>query len=103
MENYFSAEGFNEGAEDSKVRQSTLPPIFLQRPHHSMTIIGIEVNRDGRRNLLIFDPAYRTTYAMAELLVAGELVRRSHALLKPYRKGRREVVMYKSFETLSFA
>jgi hypothetical protein len=36
------------------------PPLYLQHQGHSRTIIGIEVLKSGKRNLIMFDPGRRT-------------------------------------------
>ncbi|KAI9030115.1 peptidase family C78-domain-containing protein [Phycomyces nitens] len=35
------------------------PPLYLQHSGHSRTIIGIEILKDGQRNLIMFDPGRR--------------------------------------------
>ncbi|KAL1926628.1 hypothetical protein VTP01DRAFT_5523 [Rhizomucor pusillus] len=35
------------------------PPLYLQHSGHSRTVIGIELLKDGRRNLIMFDPGRR--------------------------------------------
>lgn len=52
----------------SKVHSTSLPPIFLQHPGHSLTIIGIETHHDGSRNLLVLDPGFKPSAAIYKLL-----------------------------------
>ncbi|KAM3420408.1 hypothetical protein BST61_g3682 [Cercospora zeina] len=62
VEEYFSdATG---GADSSGVCQTGLLPLFLQRPGHSMTIVGLHKARPGGRSLLVFDPAWQAPSAM---------------------------------------
>lgn len=35
------------------------PPLYLQHSGHSRTVIGIELLKDGKRNLIMFDPGRR--------------------------------------------
>ncbi|TLD23493.1 Serine/threonine-protein kinase [Venturia nashicola] len=57
---------------DKKKVQCTLkPPVYLQRPGHSLTIVGLEIMRDGTRNLLVFDPMYQAPKLMREMVDAG--------------------------------
>lgn len=35
------------------------PPLYLQHSGHSRTVIGIEILKDGKRNLIMFDPGRR--------------------------------------------
>ncbi|RDI79804.1 Serine/threonine-protein kinase [Venturia inaequalis] len=57
---------------DNKKVQCTLkPPVYLQRPGHSLTIVGLEIMKDGTRNLLVFDPMYQAPKLMKEMVDAG--------------------------------
>lgn len=77
------------------------PPLYLQRPHHSMTIVGIEARKNGSRNLLVFDPAYNPSKQIASGATADLGSMQAHRLLKPYRRGRRHLRHYHAFETLT--
>lgn len=85
----------------SKITMTAQPPIYLQRPHHSMTIVGIELRRDGSRNLLVFDPAYNPSQQVAGGATADLDSKHAHRLLKPYRRGRWQLKRYHAFETLT--
>ena len=68
-----------------------------------MTIIGIEMFRDGSRSLLVFDPAYRPSKGMLEILdgsSATSTVAGSTVSIKPYRRGKMYLQRYHAFETL---
>jgi hypothetical protein len=41
------------------VHVTNRPPLYLQHSGHSRTVIGIEVLKDGKRNLIMFDPGRR--------------------------------------------
>jgi hypothetical protein len=63
VEAYFIS-GLEGAAEKGSSRMTGLPPIYFQRPGHSMTIVGMEKRNDGDRVLLVFDPSF----AVAEML-----------------------------------
>ncbi|KAI8089829.1 peptidase family C78-domain-containing protein [Halteromyces radiatus] len=41
------------------VHVTNRPPLYLQHSGHSRTVIGIELLKDGKRNLIMFDPGRR--------------------------------------------
>jgi zinc finger-containing ubiquitin peptidase 1 len=94
-----------------KVFQTQLPPIYLQRPRHSLTIIGYETRTDGSSNLLVFDPAFmpfmpsrhiRQAALCAETGTSFDL-KHPRARLRPYRRGKSRLRWYHCFETLMLA
>lgn len=71
VEQYFSASAVARPptkSRQSKVTRTSRPPIFLQQPGHSMTIVGIERLINGARNILVFDPGYRPSPGIRRLL-----------------------------------
>ncbi|QSZ34841.1 hypothetical protein DSL72_007700 [Monilinia vaccinii-corymbosi] len=96
-------EYFLEGCVDfeSKVRETSLPPIYFQHPGHSMTIIGFEKQTDGTENLLVFDPMFHDANKVIKL-VGSAPVRHRHPgdLLKAYRRGNKYLRRYNEFELL---
>ncbi|MCJ1460457.1 hypothetical protein MMC28_010839 [Mycoblastus sanguinarius] len=90
VEQYFS----------SSTKHHPLPPIYLQRPRHSMTIIGMEIRKNGSRNLLVFDPAYNASDDIVHYGAAPADIKRLNSLLKPYRRGEHQLKRYSAFETL---
>ena len=93
-------QGDEEDGHNSNVRQTTLPPIYFQHPGHSMSIIGIEKQNDGRTNLLVFDPVFRDTDVILSLL--GRKFRHKHpdSALRAYRRGPELLHKYRAFEIL---
>ncbi|KAE8444400.1 hypothetical protein EG329_000600 [Mollisiaceae sp. DMI_Dod_QoI] len=65
VENYF-INGCTD--YDSKVRCTNLPPVYFQHPGHSMTIIGFEKQKDGSRNLIVFDPMFHDAENVVKLV-----------------------------------
>lgn len=103
-ESYFaSAKTASHEGNTPKVQNTGLPPIFLQRPHHSLTIVGLEKLKDGRRKLLVFDPALRVGDEMRALMLGNSPVKSPASLLKPYERGRKRLKIFHAFETVSFA
>ncbi|KAK3618570.1 hypothetical protein LTR56_024562 [Elasticomyces elasticus] len=61
VEEYYSASitsNVKTKDEAGRVHITSRPPIFLQRPGHSVTIVGTARLQSGKRSLLIFDPAW---------------------------------------------
>lgn len=94
------------GKEESNLKkQTTRPPIYLQRPRHSLTVIGMEVHKKTRkRSLLVFDPGERPSPRMMRAAEAeGEGGRfEKRVSLRAYRKGMWGLGRWKEFEVLTF-
>ncbi|RMJ24452.1 Peptidase family C78 [Aspergillus sp. HF37] len=86
--------------DDEKVLMTDLPPIYFQHQGHSMTIVGFEIQNDGRANLLIFDPVFKTSPAMKRFMRAPSRTPDPARLLKAYRRGQAYLQKYKLFEVL---
>ena len=104
VEHYFSIFFTpSDSTISTTVHKTRLPPIYLQRPRHSMTIIGIEKSKDGSRSLLVFDPAYSPSKGMLkalDLFSATSNIAASTLSIKPYRRGKKYLQRYHAFETL---
>lgn len=100
VEGYFSKR--KPESDGQKVCQTSLSPIYLQRPRHSLTIIGIEKLKGGRRRLLVFDPAYQPPYALRKHLEGSSTanLKSSGKILKSYRRSERYLKSFNAFETL---
>ena len=107
VEHYFSTSVTTSLPRNStKVQNTGLPPMYLQRPRHSMTIVGFEKRKDGSRSLLVFDPAYNPSREMLRLLSlasSASSIEHSVSLIKPYRRGTKYFKRYHAFETLHLA
>lgn len=88
--------------DDRKVQVTLKPPIYFQRPGHSMTIVGIEIMKNGVRNLLVFDPMYSASKAMNQLVQRGHRhIRNSDSkLMSAYRRSEFRLESYLDFEIL---
>jgi len=62
----------NQSLSGPKVHHTQLPPIYLQAPGHSVTVVGLEISIDGTCNLLVFDPSYGPGKDVSKLLVLAE-------------------------------
>ncbi|KAI5360288.1 putative peptidase C78, ubiquitin modifier-specific peptidase 1/ 2 [Septoria linicola] len=100
VEKYFVRSSKTSGSDS--VTQSELPPLFLQRPGHSMTIVGFEKDIKGRRRLLVFDPAWSPPSVVRPS--SGQVGTSSnwsrHWALKMYRKDERYLKRHQAFELL---
>jgi hypothetical protein len=87
----------------TELHQTLRPPIYLQRPRHSLTIIGLEIHKSGKRTLLVLDPGYRPSPRMVRAAAAagnGKTFEKRISL-NPYRKGRWALGGYREFEVLT--
>ncbi|KPM33899.1 hypothetical protein AK830_g12673 [Neonectria ditissima] len=95
---------FQGGVEDveARIHLTGLPPIYLQHPGHSLTIVGIERQMDGELNLLVFDPSFHDSTKIKHLV--GKAFRHKLSTvdqaLQPYRRDARYLRKYSEFETL---
>ncbi|KAB5575896.1 peptidase family C78-domain-containing protein [Coniochaeta sp. 2T2.1] len=99
VENYF-ASGVVDPEE--RIRGTGLPPIFFQHPGHSMLIVGFEKQKDGARNLLVFDSMFSDHWSVRKLVRKESSHYLPDMALKPYRRGSRYLGKYKAFEVLRF-
>lgn len=109
VEGYFSADvGKETIAAGSTVRLTSRHPIFLQRPGHSITIVGLERSVHGRRRILAFDPAWQPPsqisqsgrLSIVDTKRTGRGLRRT-LLLGNYRKPSRYLRRFSSFEAVT--
>lgn len=80
-----------------------LPPIYLQRAGHSMTIVGLERRADGRRSLMVFDPSFETSETMMRLVEGRSVRARPETLLQAYRKGEDRLAEWREYEILALS
>ncbi|KUJ20197.1 DUF1671-domain-containing protein [Mollisia scopiformis] len=97
IENYF-INGCTD--YDPKVRRTSLPPIYFQHPGHSMTIVGFEKQKDGSRNIIVFDPMFHDAADVTKLIGTEFTHRYPGDLLKAYRRGVKYLRRYGEFEIL---
>ena len=96
VEKYFISAGPTSG----KVRGTVLQPIFLQRPQHSLLIVGLERMLSGNRHLVVFDPAYQPPRAIRRHLQGKRSWMFGTLALRSYRRDRAYLARFERFETL---
>jgi hypothetical protein len=97
IERYFMQAAVED---NSNVYKTLLPPIYLQQPGHSITIIGFERRRDGACNLVVFDPMYSTSPAMHKLLGRKNIQTARPEVFHAYRRGTVQLKKHAAFEIL---
>jgi len=110
VEEYFQTAG-HQAQDSKKVIQTELPPLYLQRRGHSMTIVGLEYHTGHahKRSLIVFDPGYTPRAALFEERTAqstrnifGSIVksRKRTIAMGKYRRGPAYLRKYNRFEVL---
>lgn len=98
VESYFAQAAVS--IDGSNVYKTLLPPIYLQQPGHSLTIVGFERRKDGSCNLMTFDPMYHTSPAMHRLIGRKNIRTHRPEVMAAYRRGGRQLRKHDSFEVL---
>src|SRR5690349_12411452 len=97
VERYFTQAAVSDG---SSVHKTLLPPIYLQRPGHSITIVGFERRSDNCCNLVVLDPVYVTSPAMHKLIGRKNIKSARPEVLHAYRRGPSHLRKFAAFEIL---
>lgn len=98
MESYFAQAAVKD--DGSGVIKTLLPPVYLQQPGHSITVVGFERRRDGTCNLVVFDPMYHTSPVMHSLIGRKNIKTPRPEVLQAYRRNARQLGKHASFEAL---
>ncbi|KAF2490310.1 DUF1671-domain-containing protein [Lophium mytilinum] len=98
VEKYFQQAAIPD--DRSNVFKTLLPPIYLQQPGHSLTIVGFERRKDGSCNLIIFDPMFHTSPSMHRLKGRRNIRTPRPEVLHAYRRGARQLKKHAAFEIL---
>lgn len=101
---YFSSTPIHHSWRTTKVQITEKPPIYLQLPGHSLTVVGVEEHNDHGRRMLVFDPAWKPPAVMrmpAPLpkSTASHFWRRN-LILRQYRKPNAYFYKFHAFETV---
>ncbi|KAJ4988714.1 peptidase family C78 [Stagonosporopsis vannaccii] len=97
VERYFVQAAISDG---SNVHKTLLPPIYLQRPGHSITIVGFERRSDSYCNLVVLDPVYATSPAMHKLIGRKNIKSARPEVMHAYRRGPTHLRKFAAFEIL---
>lgn len=102
VESYFASGTLDP---TKRIRCTNLPPIYFQHRGHSMTIVGFEKQKDGRKRLLVFDPSFKDPWTVRTLIgkdISGRTLVQLHlaVTLNAYRRGGRYLRKYEGFEIL---
>lgn len=107
VERYFQAGTIlpqSATTEIQKVWQTDLPPIYFQHAGHSMTIIGLERDKSGARNLIVFDPMFHDASTITRLI--GKEVHphpmAANMAVNSYRRGSKYLGKYEQFEVIRY-
>lgn len=98
VEQYFETAALDGVA---KVYRTLLPPIYLQRPGHSLTIVGLELLADGGKNLVVLDPMFESSPGMGRLLGRRDISKPRPRAMEMYRRERGRLGRHKDFEVLT--
>lgn len=99
VERYFQQAAIPDG---SNVYKTLLPPIYLQQPGHSLTIVGFERRKDGSCNLMTFDPMFHTSPSMYRLIGRKNIRTHRPEVMHAYRKTARQLRKHAAFEILMY-
>ncbi|KAJ4339457.1 hypothetical protein N0V87_003155 [Didymella glomerata] len=97
VERYFAQAAVSDG---SSVHKTLLPPIYLQRPGHSITIVGFERRSESYCNLVVLDPVYATSPAMHKLIGRKNIKSSRPEVMHAYRRGPAHLRKFAAFEIL---
>ncbi|KAL7276514.1 hypothetical protein RUND412_000505 [Rhizina undulata] len=101
VEDYFSSGAPTDGPPE-KINRTLKAPLYFQHAGHSMTIVGIERSVHGSVNLLVFDPFFRPSRVIKDLVGERRVSRRLDIglVLKAYRRKLSYLRKYKEFELI---
>ncbi|ORX79517.1 DUF1671-domain-containing protein [Basidiobolus meristosporus CBS 931.73] len=101
VENYFTSNdsgssSSSESGSRHRVVITKKPPLYLQHQGHSRTIVGIEKQANGARNLLLFDPGNRPPRNLAS--VRG---RDAHEAMSMFRCSLRQLSKNRQYQIVN--
>lgn len=99
VEAYFIS-GLEHAAENGSSRMTQLPPIYFQRPGHSMTIVGMEKRKDGDRVLLVFDPSFAVAEVLRQLRSGRVHRSKIDTLMAAFRQDGAHLTRWKEYEIM---
>ncbi|KAL4917909.1 DUF1671-domain-containing protein [Aspergillus aurantiobrunneus] len=87
--------------ETEKVVLTNLPPMYFQHHGHSMTMVGFEIRDQGRANILVFDPMFKSPSVIKHATNTKIKTSEPARILTGYRKGVNYLQKYQTFELLN--
>ncbi|KAI9364239.1 peptidase family C78-domain-containing protein [Pilaira anomala] len=92
IEYYFTSNN-NTTTTTGHVYITNKPPLYLQHQGHSRTVIGIELLKSGKRNLIMFDPGRR-------MLRLSSRIKYNSSLSRPFRVDDKTIAKNKQYSLL---
>jgi zinc finger-containing ubiquitin peptidase 1 len=94
--------GYKVDDKNQKIISTNLPPLYFQHQGHSMTIIGLEVDKRGAMNLVVFDPMFNPSKPIKKLATGSSSrgIKDPQELMRAYRRDKVYLRRYKEFEIL---
>lgn len=99
VEAYFIS-GLENATENGSSHMTQLPPIYFQRPGHSMTIVGMERRNDGDRVLLVFDPSFAVAEVLRQLRDGRVHRSKIDTLMAAFRQDGAHLTRWKEYEIM---
>lgn len=87
---------------DAKVQRTLLPPVYLQRPGHSLTIVGLEIMEHSNKTLVVLDPMFESSPGMSRLLGRRDISTPRPKVMELYRRDKKKLKRHRDFETLTY-
>ncbi|KAI5461052.1 peptidase family C78-domain-containing protein [Mariannaea sp. PMI_226] len=95
---------FQSGVVDveARIHLTSLPPLYLQHPRHSLTVVGLERQMNGEINLLVFDPSFHDSLNIRQLVGKAfqHKMSKIDEAIEPYRRGSGYLRKFNAFEVL---
>ncbi len=96
---YFDGDSASDTTD--KIVMTNKPPLFFQHHGHSMTVVGVELDINGRTNLVVFDPTYNPSPPLKKVALSNKTNFYSPhpaKMLKAHRRDERYLGRHKAFE-----
>lgn len=106
IQSYFTP---TKTTDQTNVYITDRPPLYLQHQGHSRTVVGIELLKSGKRNLILFDPGRRMlrSYRQVEedTVTTRFLAKIKHkslpsTMLRPFRVDAKTIAKHKQYSIL---
>ncbi|KAF1813293.1 hypothetical protein P152DRAFT_395122 [Eremomyces bilateralis CBS 781.70] len=85
----------------AKVHQTSLPPLFLQQPGHSLTIVGYEIRKNGAVNLVVYNNMFRPPPALNVHNISKIKPKATVECMKGFRRNEERLRNHNAFEVVA--